>query len=163
MLKDTASSIHYPYRKLTISICMYVVVCALNYSIVFVKHLYSFKCCNQQSMNYNSAVCIPGCKKSKHCSEHHENYQYAAYATFIMDTVEYACEMYASRGLRFSSYMYISSKCTFSGLYHSVKFLCFCLFFSWGDNFCQWKNTVSQWEKWMKTWGFHIEIQSSLF
>ena len=74
---------------------MYVccTLCTELFHCVFVKHLYSFKCCNQQSMNYNSAVCVPGCKKSKHCSEHHENYQYAAYATFIKDTVEYACEM----------------------------------------------------------------------
>ena len=79
---------------------MYVYVCMLCFILsifhcAFLKYLYSFKCCNQESRNYDSANLLPGCKKGKHCSEHHENYPYAAYTTFIRDIVECACEMHA--------------------------------------------------------------------
>ena len=46
---------------------------------------YSFRCCNQNAENHN------GCRKAKHCSKHHDNYPYAAYSTFMMDTVELPC------------------------------------------------------------------------
>ena len=66
-------------------------VCCVQYNNQVMPSLliwYSFRCCNQKSRNYDSANLIPGCKKGKHCSEHHENYPYAAYTTFMMDTVE---------------------------------------------------------------------------
>ena len=50
---------------------------------------YNFKCCGQNSMDYDAVIAIPGCKKGKHCSEHHENYPYAAYSAFILNTVSY--------------------------------------------------------------------------
>ena len=53
-------------------------------------YTHRFKCCNQKSQNCDAAKLIPGCKKGKHCSEHHENYTYAAYTTFMMDTVRLA-------------------------------------------------------------------------
>ncbi|XP_065919557.1 uncharacterized protein [Dysidea avara] len=55
---------------------------------------YIFRCCNQKSRNFDAAKLIPGCKKGKHCSEHHENYTYAAYTTFMMDTVRKSLQVW---------------------------------------------------------------------
>ena len=60
----------------SISQCVHSITC-----------IHRFRCCNQKSRNFDAAKLIPGCKKGKHCSEHHENYTYAAYTTFMMDTV----------------------------------------------------------------------------
>ena len=50
---------------------------------------HSYKCCNQRTGNYDAAKLITGCVKGKHYSEHHEDYPYAAYSTFVMDTVSH--------------------------------------------------------------------------
>ena len=38
----------------------------------------------------DSSKLVPGCKNGKHCSEHHEDYPYAAYSTFIRNEVSIA-------------------------------------------------------------------------
>ncbi|XP_065920812.1 uncharacterized protein [Dysidea avara] len=55
---------------------------------------YIFRCCNQKSKDFDAAKLIPGCKKGKHCSEHHENYTYAAYTTFMADMVRKSLQVW---------------------------------------------------------------------
>ena len=51
-----------------------------------------FACCKQKVKDTASLSLAPGCKKSKHCSEHHENYVYSAYTTYIGNEVRmHAC------------------------------------------------------------------------
>jgi len=44
-------------------------------------------CCYKKVKNNEPLQFATGCKKGKHCSEHHENYPYAAYTTFIKNEV----------------------------------------------------------------------------
>ena len=46
-----------------------------------------FMCCYKKVKNNEPLQLANGCKKGKHCSEHHENYPYAAYTTFIKKEV----------------------------------------------------------------------------
>jgi len=50
-------------------------------------NIHRYECCNQQVKDTDSSKHVPGCKNGKHCSEHHDNYPYAAYATFIRNEV----------------------------------------------------------------------------
>ena len=58
--------------------------------ILLITHLYTlcrFECCKQKVKDTASLSLAPGCMKSKHCSEHHENYVYSAYTTYIDNEV----------------------------------------------------------------------------
>ena len=44
---------------------------------------YTYGCCDASSSNYEAAKSLTGCTKGKHRSEHHEEYSYSAYFSYM--------------------------------------------------------------------------------
>lgn len=50
-------------------------------------HRYTYGCCNASSSNYESAKALAGCSKGKHRKEHHDDYTYSAYYSYMSKVV----------------------------------------------------------------------------
>ncbi|XP_065883713.1 uncharacterized protein [Dysidea avara] len=78
-----------------------------------------FLCCDQKAKDTDSLKLVPGCKKSKHCSEHHENYVYSTYTTFIENEMKKAQQVW----LEIDVMDYINKECKWAevGLFEDNK------------------------------------------
>ena len=54
-------------------------------------HRYTYSCCNANSPNYESALSLTGCTKGRHRSEHHDEYTYSAYLSYMSKVVSSFC------------------------------------------------------------------------
>ena len=52
---------------------------------------YTYSCCNANSPNYESALALTGCTKGRHRSEHHDEYTYSAYFSYMSEVVSSFC------------------------------------------------------------------------
>ena len=54
-------------------------------------HRYTYSCCNASSPSYESALALTGCTKGRHRSEHHDEYTYSAYFSYMSKVVSSFC------------------------------------------------------------------------
>ena len=75
-------------------------------------HRYTYSCCNANSPNYESALSLTGCTKGRHRSEHHDEYTYSAYFSYMSEVVSSFCIHCGLRACWSGTYVAVESKCT---------------------------------------------------